>query len=163
MADVTIYHNQKWGKSRGALDILRDRNVEFDVINYIETPPSEKDIRKFLELLPNEPKELIHPGPFGDLGKNIDDFNTPDALVGLLLEHPEVMNRPICIHGDRAIIARPAELVNEILDWDNLTETSKSPSDKRLSGGLFGVISFCAINYRSTIYYQYYLVFINNI
>lgn len=59
---------------------------------------------------------MLHSGSFNDLGRNIEDYNTPDALVGLLLEHPEVMNRPICIRGDRAVIARPAEKVNEILD-----------------------------------------------
>ena len=70
----------------------------------------------FLELLSCEPKDLIHPGPFGDLGLNIDDFNTPDALVSLLLEHPQVMNRPVCIKGNKAVIARPAEKITEILD-----------------------------------------------
>ena len=59
---------------------------------------------------------MLHSGSFNDLGRNIEDYNTPDALVGLLLEHPEVMNRPICVRGDRAVIARPAEKVNEILD-----------------------------------------------
>ena len=98
------------------MGILRDRNVEFDVIEYLKTPASEQALRRFLELLSGEPKDLIHPGPFGDLGLNIEDYNTPDALVGLLLEHPEVMNRPVCIRGDRAVIARPAEKVNEILD-----------------------------------------------
>jgi arsenate reductase len=98
------------------LEILRDRNVEFDVIEYIKYPVGEAVLRRFLELLDVEPKDLIHPGPFGDLGLNIDDYNTPDALVGLLLEHPEVMNRPVCIRGDQAVIARPAEVVNEILD-----------------------------------------------
>ena len=98
------------------MDILRERNVEFDVIEYLQNPAGEQELRKFLELLPGEPKDLIHPGPFGDLGLNIEDYNTPDALVGLLLEHPEVMNRPVCIRGDRAVIARPAEVINEILD-----------------------------------------------
>ncbi len=59
---------------------------------------------------------MLHPGSFGKLGLDIEDYNTPDALVALLLEHPEVMNRPVCINGDRAVIARPAEKVNEILD-----------------------------------------------
>jgi len=58
----------------------------------------------------------LHPGSFGKLGLDIENYNTPDALVALLLEHPEVMNRPVCINGDRAVIARPAERVNEILD-----------------------------------------------
>jgi arsenate reductase len=69
-----------------------------------------------LALLDGEPKDLVHPGPFAELGLDIEDYNTPDALVGLLVEHPEVMNRPVCIRGDRAVIARPAERVNEILD-----------------------------------------------
>ncbi|MDA0710075.1 MAG: hypothetical protein O3B73_07695 [bacterium] len=73
-------------------------------------------MNKFLSLLACEPKELIHPGPFGDLGLNIEDYNTPESLIGLLLKHPQVMNRPICIRGNRAVIARPAERVNEILD-----------------------------------------------
>ena len=98
------------------MEILRDRNVEFDVVEYLQTPASEQELRRFLSLLSVEPKELIHPGPFGDLGLNIDDYNTPDALVGLLLKHPEVMNRPVCIRGDQAVIARPAEMVNKILD-----------------------------------------------
>ena len=58
---------------------------------------------------------MIHPGSFEDLGLDLDDYAEADALVGLLLEHPGVMNRPICVRGDRAVIARPAELVEEIL------------------------------------------------
>ena len=85
-------------------------------MEYIKTPPSEQDIRKFLELLSCQPKDLIHPGPFGDLGLDIENYNTNDTLVNLLLEHPEVMNRPICIRGDRAVIARLSDLVNKILD-----------------------------------------------
>ena len=98
------------------MDILRAGNVEFDVIEYIKTPLSEQDLRKFLALLSCEPKDLIHPSSFEKLGRDIDDYNTPDALVGLLTEHPEVMNRPVCIRGDRAVIARPSEAIHELLD-----------------------------------------------
>ena len=98
------------------MEILRDRNVEFDVIEYLKTSVSEQELRRFVELLEGEPKDLIHPGPFSDLGLNIEDYNTPDTLVGLLLEHPQVMNRPVCIRGEKAVIARPAEKVYEILD-----------------------------------------------
>ena len=98
------------------MDILRASNVEFDVIEYLKTPLSEQDLRKFLALLPGEPKDMIHPSSFEKLGRDIDDYNTPDALVGLLLEHPEVMNRPVCIRGDRAVIARPSEAVQELLE-----------------------------------------------
>jgi arsenate reductase len=47
---------------------------------------------------------------------NLEDYATFEAAVTLLLERPEIMNRPVCIKGDRAVIARPAEKVNEILD-----------------------------------------------
>ncbi len=79
-------------------------------------PPDEAQLRRFLELLGCDPREMIHPGAFEDLDLDLDDYGTADALVGLLLEHPGVMNRPICVRGDRAVIARPAERVEEILD-----------------------------------------------
>ena len=97
------------------LDILRADNVEFDVIEYIENPPSEETLRGFLQMLGCEPKEMLHPGAFGNLDRNIEEIDTADALIGLLLEHPEVMNRPVCVRGDRAVIARPSEKVREIL------------------------------------------------
>ena len=100
----------------GALEILRAGNVEFDVIEYIENPPSEQTLRGLLRLLGCEPTELLHSGSFGKLDRNLADYNTADALVGLLLEHPEVMNRPVCVRGERAVIARPSEKVNDILD-----------------------------------------------
>ena len=98
------------------MDILRERNVEFDVIEYIKTPPSESELREFLGLLDEDPKEMFHPGSFKKLGRNLDDFNSLDDVVELLKEHPEAMNRPICIRNGKAVIARPAEQVNEILD-----------------------------------------------
>ena len=59
---------------------------------------------------------MFHPGSFEKLGKSLDDYKTVDDVVALLLEHPEVMNRPICIRNGKAVIARPAELVEQILD-----------------------------------------------
>lgn len=59
---------------------------------------------------------MLHEGSFKKLGRPIGEVSSNDALVRLLLEHPEVMQRPVCIRGDRAVIARPAEKVEEILD-----------------------------------------------
>lgn len=95
---------------------MRDRDVEFDVVKYIETPPSEAQLRGFLQMLDVEPKEMLHPGSFSKLGLEVDDYNESEALIGLLLAHPEVMNRPIVVRGMRAVIARPSERVEELLD-----------------------------------------------
>ena len=98
------------------MDILRDRNVEFDVIEYIKHPLSADELRKYFAMLAVEPSEMLHPGSFAKLGRDIADYSNPDALIALLVEHPEVMNRPLVVRGDHAVIARPAERVEELLD-----------------------------------------------
>ena len=67
-------------------------------------------------MLAVEAKEMLHPGSFAKLGRDLADYSEPDALIELLVEHPEVMNRPIVVRGNRAVIARPSERVEEILD-----------------------------------------------
>ena len=59
---------------------------------------------------------MFHSGSFAKLDRSLDDFETLDDVVELLLEHPEAMNRPVCIRNGKAVIARPAELVEQILD-----------------------------------------------
>lgn len=96
---------------------MRDRNVEFDVIEYLKQPLSRETLMQFLDLLPNEPADLIRKDKnFKQLGLKADDYVTRDAVVDLLLEHPVLMQRPVIIRGERAIIARPSDTVNELLD-----------------------------------------------
>lgn len=96
---------------------MRDRNVEFDVIEYLKQPLSRETLMQFLVLLPNEPADLIRKDKnFKQLGLKADDYVTRDAVVDLLLEHPVLMQRPVIIRGERAIIARPSDTVNELLD-----------------------------------------------
>jgi len=73
-------------------------------------------LERFLDLLPNESAELIRQdNHFKQLGLDIGDYQSADAVVGLLLEHPRLMQRPVVVRGDRAVIARPSELVEELL------------------------------------------------
>ncbi|WP_420638991.1 ArsC/Spx/MgsR family protein [Candidatus Poriferisocius sp.] len=67
-------------------------------------------------MLPNEPSELVRrDNHFKQLGLDIDDYQEADAVIDLLLEHPKLMQRPVVVRGDRAVIARPSELVEELL------------------------------------------------
>lgn len=96
---------------------MRDRNVEFDVIEYLKQPLSRETLIQFLDLLPNEPADLVRKDKkFKQLGLNADDYVTREAVVDLLLEHPVLMQRPVIIRGERAVIARPSDTVNELLD-----------------------------------------------
>lgn len=99
------------------LEILRDRGVEFDVVEYLKAPLSRGDFVRILEAIPDDPAELVRKDKrFGELGLDAADYTTAEAVVALLLEHPELMQRPIVVKGDEARICRPADIVNELVD-----------------------------------------------
>jgi len=117
MADVTVYHNPACGKSRGALEILEERGVAHEVVEYLKTPVDRATLERFLDLLPDPPAELVRKDKrFKELDLDAGDYVTREQVVALLLEHPELMQRPVVIRGRRAVIARPSEKVGELLD-----------------------------------------------
>jgi arsenate reductase len=117
MARVTVYHNPSCGKSRGALEILRERGVDCDVIEYLQAPPDRATIERFLTLLAGPPGDLVRKDKrFKELGLDPAHYMTRERVVELLLEHPELMERPVVVHGSRAVIARPSERVLEIVE-----------------------------------------------
>jgi arsenate reductase len=116
MAKLTIYHNQACGNSRGAMALLRERGLEFDVIEYLKNPPTRETLEKILTMLEGPPADLVRKDKrFGELGLNADDYTEPKKIVTLLLKHPELMQRPIVIRGTRALIARPPEKLEALL------------------------------------------------
>ena len=97
--------------------ILRERGVEFDVVEYLKTPLDRAGFERILDAVPDPPAELVRKDKrFTELGLRAEDYTTRDAVIGLLLAHPELMQRPIVFRGRRAMIARPAEKVLELLD-----------------------------------------------
>lgn len=117
MDGLVVYHNPACGKSRGALEILRARGVAFDVVEYLREPPDRAAYERFLDLLPGPPSDLVRRDRrFHELGLDPDGYRTRDAVVDLLLAHPELMERPVVVRGDRAVIARPSEKVLALLD-----------------------------------------------
>jgi arsenate reductase len=99
------------------MDILRERGVEFDVIEYLKAPLSRDDLKRILDMLPDPPEELIRKDKhFKELGLDPGAYTTEDAVIDLLLEHPKLMQRPIAVRGERAVIARPSDKVEELLD-----------------------------------------------
>jgi arsenate reductase len=112
-----MYHNPVCTQSRGVEEILRERGVDCEVIRYLDSPLSREDIERILTLLPNEPAELVRKDErFRELGLNEADYQTPEQVIEVLLAHPELMQRPIIIRGDRAVLARPSEKVLDLLD-----------------------------------------------
>lgn len=116
MADVKIYHNPNCSKSRGTLEILQDKGVDHEVVEYLQTPPTREQLEEILSLLPDLASELVRKDKrFKELGLEAGAYETVEAVVAILLEHPELMQRPIVIKGDKAVIGRPPENVLGIL------------------------------------------------
>jgi arsenate reductase len=116
MARILVYHNPACSKSRGALEILRERDVEVDVVEYLKTPPDRATLERILDLLPEPPADLVRKDKrFRELGLDPGAAETRGAVIELLLAHPELMQRPVVVVGDRAVLARPSEKVLELL------------------------------------------------
>lgn len=116
MADITLYHNPGCSKSRGAKEILESRGADFEVVEYLQTPLDVKAIRDLLQLLDVPPEELVRKdGHFRELGLKAEDYTTADAVAKLIAAHPKLMQRPVAVRGQRAVIARPSELVETLL------------------------------------------------
>ena len=116
MDDVLVFHNPACSKSRGALEILRERQVEADVVEYLKAPPDRATLERIVDAVASEPSALVRKDKrFEELGLDRDRYATRSEVVELLLEHPELMERPVVFVGDRAVIARPPERVLELL------------------------------------------------
>lgn len=116
MERVVLYHNPACSKSRGAKAILEALDVDFDIVEYLKTPLGEAELRRILDLVDDLPTELVRrDANFSMLGLNAGDYTTEDAVVDLLLRHPGLMQRPVAVRGERAVIACPSERVEELL------------------------------------------------
>lgn len=112
---IQIYHNPRCGKSRECLAFLKDSNKEFEVISYLENPPTFDKLTEILKKLNFKPIQLVRVKEKiwieNYKGKDLNDSQIIEAMVS----NPILIERPIVITKDKAIVARPLEKVNEIL------------------------------------------------
>jgi len=113
---MKLYHNTRCSKSRGALELLAGRGIEPELVYYLETPPSPAELRELLRKLGIGARELLRPGEpeYAELGLN-DPSLDDEALIAAMAAHPRLIERPVFVNGDRAVIGRPPERVLEIL------------------------------------------------
>jgi len=114
---ITIFHNPSCTKSRNALDTLEERSLRYERVDYVDAPPSRQTLELLVSLLVDPVHELIRTtdARFRALGLDPAAYKTSRAVVELLLVHPELMQRPILVHHDRAVIARSAAALDLIL------------------------------------------------
>ena len=115
MADVTIWHNPRCSKSRQAHSILEEQAVDFDVVRYLDEAPSRHELERVLGLLgTDDPMKIVRTGEdrWKDLGLDTGDR---EAVLDALAQNPVLIERPIVIKGDRAVVGRPPENVLDLL------------------------------------------------
>ena len=116
MANIIIYHNPKCSKSRQTLQLLRDHGIEPTIVEYLKTPPSAAQIKRLLSLLKMSPRELLRKKEADYSALNLADSKlSKDNLIKAMAEHPRLMERPIVVAGQRAVLGRPPEKVLDIL------------------------------------------------
>ncbi len=116
MTDLTFYHNPRCSKSRNALELLESRGVQLRVVRYLETPPSVAELHDLLLKLGLSARQLLRTGEDEYKALNLADSSLSEtALVNAMHSHPKLIERPILVVGDRAVIGRPVEKVLEIL------------------------------------------------
>lgn len=116
MSDITIYHNPRCSKSRETLRILRNDGVEPTIIEYLKTPPDEVTLDRLLRMLDIEPGELIRTkeDAYVELGLGQKQL-TRAELIRVMVENPILIERPIVVKGDEAVLGRPPEKALKLL------------------------------------------------
>ena len=98
------------------MQILAERGLDAEVTEYLKAPPERATIERIVDLIDDEPGALVRKdNRFKELGLDAAAYATRDGVIDLLLEHPELMERPVVIVGNRAVIARPPEKLLELL------------------------------------------------
>jgi arsenate reductase (glutaredoxin) len=113
---IKIYQKPTCSKSRATLEILNDRGVDFESINYYETPLGVEELRGLIARLGISARDLLRTDEpiYRDL--NLGERDVPDdELIALMVENPDLMQRPIVVSGERAVLARPPEAVEKLL------------------------------------------------
>ena len=113
----TIYHNPRCSKSRAAMAYLNERGIEPVVIEYLKTNPDHDEIAALLEKLGIEPHDLLRKGEdeYQELGLK-DRAKSSDELIRAMAEHSILIERPVIVRGNRAVIGRPTEAIDRLLD-----------------------------------------------
>ncbi|MCR4542540.1 arsenate reductase (glutaredoxin) [Pseudomonas sp. 18.1.10] len=116
MTDLTLYHNPRCSKSRGALELLEARGLTPTVVRYLETPLDAAQLKALLAKMGLSARQLLRTGEEEYKALNLADASLSEAqLLAAIAAHPKLMERPILETADKAIIGRPPENVLEIL------------------------------------------------
>lgn len=116
MDTYTIYHNPRCSKSRAALALLRERNVPLRIIEYLKDPPSRAELAALRKLLGVSPNEWVRKNEAEFKAAGLGAHSSETELLDAMAKHPVLIERPIVVHSNRAVVGRPPERVLELVE-----------------------------------------------
>ena len=120
MSDYTIYHNSRWGKSRATLQLLRDSNIDPNIVNYLTEPLNVHLLKSISKKLGIKPSSWIRKNENEFKLNNINEIvNDDDQLYLAMIKFPKIIERPIVTRGNSAVIGRPPDNVLKLIIWLN--------------------------------------------
>ena len=115
MQNIQIWHNPKCSKSRAAMQLLENKNIDANVVKYLEQTPTKEQLKDVLSKLKISAKELLRTGEDVYKELNLKDINDEETLIEIMIKNPILIERPIIIKGENAVIARPIENLEDLL------------------------------------------------
>jgi|SRR5690554_284646 len=115
MSDIIIYHNPRCSKSRQSLELLREHGEEPEIIEYLKNTPTREELQIILAKLNLDPTDILRTGEqiFKEKFKSMQ-FSEEEWLE-IMIEYPKLIERPIVVKGNRAVVGRPPERVLDLL------------------------------------------------
>jgi arsenate reductase len=113
---ITIYHNPRCSKARQTLALLEEKGLEPQIVQYLETPPDAATLKGLLKKLGISARNVLRKGEDAYKDNNLSDPNlTEDELIAFMVKYPKLIERPIVVKGNRAVLGRPPENVLELV------------------------------------------------
>jgi len=112
---ITIYHNNKCSKSRTALGVLENSGKEFEVVNYLQDTPSVEELTAIVKKLGITAKDLVRKTESVYIEKYKGKDLSEEEWISAMVENPILIERPIVVSGDKAVIGRPTENIYTVL------------------------------------------------
>lgn len=113
---IKIFHNPRCGKSREGLQILENQNQPFEIIKYLESSPTISELQDLIKLLKIEPLDLVRQKEKIWIENFKKQDLTQTEIIQAMVDYPIIIERPIVVNGNKAIIGRPPSLIKEIFN-----------------------------------------------
>ena len=122
MDKISIWHNPRCSKSRDSFNLLEEKELDAEVVKYLDEVPTKEELQNMLNMLGmNSAQELMRKKEAVYKELNLKDETSEDALLEAMIANPKLIERPIVIRGDKAVIGRPIEKVVELLKWSSIS------------------------------------------